>query len=399
MEAADEIFEDLETKIGSVFDSNGTKSASDESDDQFSMFDNSFISGERHISSSHVCKKILYISLCQGTNVRAWDVLLFLPNVAFLIFLVIRWSSTKRKLLATHSPIFRSFHILVALNAIVTLLRSVIAMIAGSVERSELEVIDRAGWIISIAVLTMSEISVIAYGFAGAQLDSKRSILRVSLMSGLIASILAVICGTIEFTIPDSLFAVHQKTYFRLFGYGGMLFAMIIAICFSAIYLAVIIMPVCPCARDRLNISLPNKPSFYQYCGVLFVIHLMQAIGAGMLEFKVDPNGLCILNFATFLYMTAYTPLVYSTFLGPFFKTAQPTLLFSYKAQIDDEADEENVPNQNSVQFSLTPGSIDLTNNDEPIVRNDVNSTMPVLIEGLASPDSVAEPTSVGNKY
>ena len=47
-------------------------------------------------------------------------------------------------------------------------------MIAGSVERSELEVIDRAGWIISIAVLTMSEISVIAYGFAGAQLDSKR---------------------------------------------------------------------------------------------------------------------------------------------------------------------------------------------------------------------------------
>ena len=71
MEAADEIFEDLETKIGSVFDSNGTKTASSgENDDQFSMFDNSFISGERHISSSHVCKKILYISLCQGTNVR-----------------------------------------------------------------------------------------------------------------------------------------------------------------------------------------------------------------------------------------------------------------------------------------------------------------------------------------
>ena len=75
------------------------------------------------------------------------------------------------------------------------------------------------------------------------------------------------------------------------------------------------------------------------------------------------------------------------------------SLFLTCISQIDDEADEENVPNQNSVQFSLTPGSIDLTNNDEPIVRNDVNSTMPVLIEGLASPDSVAEPTSVGNKY
>ena len=98
MEAADEIFEDIETKIGSVFD-NGTKTESDESDDQFSGFDNSFISGVKHISSGHVCKKILYISLCPGTSVRAWDVLLFLPTLAFLIFFLVRESSSvQRKL-------------------------------------------------------------------------------------------------------------------------------------------------------------------------------------------------------------------------------------------------------------------------------------------------------------
>ena len=104
--------------------------------------------------------------------------LLFLPTLTFLLFLGIRWTSTKRKLLATHSPIFRSFHILVALNTIVTLLRSIVAMIAGSMKPSEAEIIDRTAWIISLAVLMMTEICVIAYGLAGAQLDSKRCVLE-----------------------------------------------------------------------------------------------------------------------------------------------------------------------------------------------------------------------------
>lgn len=401
MEAADEIFEDIETKIGNIFD-NGTKTESDESDDQFSGFDNSFISGVKHISSGHVCKKILYISLCPGTSVRAWDVLLFLPTLAFLIFLGIRWSSTKRKLLATHSPIFRSFHVLVAGNTLVTLFRSIIAMIAGSFEPSEAETTDRSTWIISLAILMMTEISVITYGLAGAQLDSKKSIIRVSMASTAIASIFALISGILEFHKPEYLFAVHQKdsAHYQLFGYGGSLYAMVTATCFTAMYLAVLTMPLLPCVRLG-SITLPNKPSFYQYSGFLLLVHLLQAIGAGMLYFQVNPNGLCILNFGTFLYMTVFTPLVYSTFLGPFFKTAQPTLLFTYKAQIDDEEDEENAPNQHSVQFSLTPGSVDLTDDNEPIVRNGVTPTaMPALVDGLASPDSVEiEPTIVGARY
>lgn len=117
-----------------------------------------------------------------------------------------------------------------------------------------------------------------------------------------------------------------------LFGYGSAMYSMSISICFTLMYLMVAIIPLCPCVRGIL--AMPNKPSFYQYCGCLFVVHLMQAIGSGLLHFRSNPSGLCVLNFATFLYVTAYTPLVYSTFLGPFFKSAQPTLLFTYKAQV-----------------------------------------------------------------
>ena len=150
-----------------------------------------------------------------------------------------------------------------------------------------------------------------------------------------IASIFALISGILEFHKPEYLFAVHQKdsAHYQLFGYGGSLYAMVTATCFTAMYLAVLTMPIFPCVRLG-SITLPNKPSFYQYSGFLLLVHLIQAIGAGMLYFQVNPNGLCILNFGTFLYMTVFTPLVYSTFLGPFFKTAQPTLLFTYKAQV-----------------------------------------------------------------
>ena len=150
-----------------------------------------------------------------------------------------------------------------------------------------------------------------------------------------IASIFALISGILEFHKPEYLFAVHQKNaaHYQLFGYGGSLYAMVTATCFSAMYLAVLTMPLFPCVRLG-SITLPSKPSFYQYSGFLLLVHLIQAIGAGMLYFQVNPNGLCILNFGTFLYMTVFTPLVYSTFLGPFFKTAQPTLLFTYKAQV-----------------------------------------------------------------
>jgi len=274
-------------------------------------------------------------------------------------------------------------------------------MIAGSFEPSTDETVDRSTWIISLATLLMTEISVITYGLAGAQLDSKKSIIRVSSVSIAIASTFGLISGILEFNKPEYLFAVHKKdaTHYYLFGYGGSLYAMITAICISAMYLVVLVMPLFPSIRTG-SITMPNKPSFYLYSGFLLIVHLTQAIGAGLLYFKTNPDGLCILNFGTFLYMTVYTPLVYSTFLGPFFKTAQPTLLFSYKAQLDDEADEENTTNQNSVQFSLTPGSVDLIEDNEPIVRNGVSpAAMPTLIDGLASPDSVEiEPTMVGGK-
>ncbi len=56
---------------------------------------------------------------------------------------------------------------------------------------------------------------------------------------------------------------------------------------------------------------------------------------AGSLELVCGVSyGLCLVNLTTYLYFTAFTPIVYFTFLSPFFRLDQQTPAFSYKAQV-----------------------------------------------------------------
>lgn len=53
------------------------------------------------------------------------------------------------------------------------------------------------------------------------------------------------------------------------------------------------------------------------YAGILSVLNLVQALGA-LLFYLNQIYGLCIVDATTYLYFTAFTPLVYFTFLSPF---------------------------------------------------------------------------------
>ena len=58
--------------------------------------------------------------------------------------------------------------------------------------------------------------------------------------------------------------------------------------------------------------------------------------GAGMIYINGNPNGLCLLNLASFLYVAFFAPLTFIVFLNPLFHSNQPTLMFTYKAQVRD---------------------------------------------------------------
>ena len=83
----------FESFLGNSLKSNATPDET-EVDHSFDDFDDSFMLNDgkdhKYIKSSTMCKKILYLPICEGSSVRAWDVLLCLPTLAFMTFLVVR---------------------------------------------------------------------------------------------------------------------------------------------------------------------------------------------------------------------------------------------------------------------------------------------------------------------
>ena len=225
-----------------------------------------------------------------------------------------------------------------------------------------------------------------------------RAIKKLFAMAGLISFILHASEMILELEYPDPSYTVHPEhahegnTKFDLYGSGGPAFCMSSSACLALIYAVILILPFLPFVKNSL-IAIPNKPGFYQYVTFVLILYTVRFSGAALIYFKTDPNGMCILNLSEFLYVTFYAPFVYAAFLSPFFKTAQPTLLFSYKAQVDDLDDADDMPNASgSMQFSLDQSPQEEVESN-PIIRN--GSALPshsfISADTLASPESVTE--------
>ena len=154
----------------------------------------------------------------------------------------------------------------------------------------------------------------------------------------IIASILTTLAFSVsesvfEFSKADTSFEVfHGTRRYFIYGYGGASFCLAMSIILSLAYAVTLLCCMVPKIRNRF--CIPDKPPFYQYCGLLMAIHCLMASGAGMIYINSNPNGLCLLNFASFLYVAFFAPLIFVVFINPLFHSNQPTLLFTYKAQV-----------------------------------------------------------------
>ncbi|GFT68503.1 transmembrane protein adipocyte-associated 1 [Nephila pilipes] len=330
------------------------------------------------------CKLILYEEIL-NTRVRIWDLSILIPNVLFLLFMLIRCNRARLKLRATNSPIFSTFYILVALNAAISVLRCVVAMTVNAAIPIG-EITDKVLWVVVRCFLLATEISVLIFGLAFGHLDSQTSIRRILLVTTSVSLVYSGLQGALEITVPDENFCTLYKQK-GLFGHGGMLFWFISSIVFSLVYLIVLILPWTK-LRDRL--ALPSKPSFYWYILFLDLLNIFQAIGSGLLYYKQE-TGLCVVDVTAYVYFTIFTPLVYRTFLADFFSVTQPSIMFSYKAQVDDVVEDDNVslPHQLSCSSLKTDSDYIYQNNSlYDSTHFDAANINPLYIHSLQSPDS-----------
>lgn len=357
--------------------------------------DNGTVMPPAIIVPEHFCKWILYHEI-PGSRVRTWDLSILVPHVLFVLFMAVRFNRARLKLRATSSPIFYTFYVLVALNATTSVVRCVVSMTV-SAALPVGGVADKVLWVAVRFFLLSTEMSVLIFGLAFGHLDSRTSIRRVLAVTSLVAFVYSGTQGVLELILPDQKFYVPDRN-FALFGHGGMLFWFISSAVFAVVYLVVFCLPWTG-LRDR--VALPSKQSFYWYALFLALLNLAQAVGSGLYYYNVV-EGLCVVDVTSYIYFTAFTPLVYKTFLADVFSISQPSILFSYKAQTDDpvEDDDVSLPHQLSCSSLKTDSDYIFQNTSAyDSTHFDTANVNPLYAQSLQSPDSIIGFDGAYNRY
>uniref|UniRef100_A0A4W5JAF1 Integral membrane protein GPR175 n=1 Tax=Hucho hucho TaxID=62062 RepID=A0A4W5JAF1_9TELE len=287
---------------------------------------------EANITKPHRCLQVLYEDIGES-RVRFWDLMLLIPNVAFIMFLMWKLPSARAKIRLTSSPIFITFYILVFVVAAVGITRAIVSMTVSA--SSAATIIDKVLWEITRFFLLAIELSVIILGLAFGHLESKSSIKRVLAITAVLALGYSITQGTLEILYPDKHLSAED---FNIYGHGGRHFWLASSCFFFLVYSLIVILPKTP-VRER--ISLPSKKSFYVYAAVLSLLNLVQGLGSALLCAGII-EGLCCVDVTTFLYFSVFAPLIYVTFLKGFFGS-EPKILFSYKCQVDEPDDQTDV--------------------------------------------------------
>lgn len=351
-----------------------------------------------------ICQTILYDDI-RGSSIRIWDLIILVPNTVFLLFLVWKMKSAINKLRTTESPMFTAFYVMVLMVALISVLRCVVSMTVSTAVPAGDDV-DKAIWLILRFFLLATEMSIVIFGLAAGHLDSRKSIQIVLLATTCIALIYSSTQGTLEFLQPDPKFHVQKpgqginatSVDYDIFGHGGMIFWLSSSLFFFVVYSCIFILPW---TTLKEKFSLPPKKSFYWYCLFLAVLNLIQAVGSGLLYASII-NGMCVVDLTTYIYFTCFAPLVYMVFLHNFFKISQTRILFSYKNQQDEVAEDDNVSmpyaaNRKAEDSDSFVGSYDSTHFDRHPVLNAsvqnhlIDDTLNVVVEDFSPPSFPSE--------
>ncbi|KAJ1365853.1 hypothetical protein KIN20_026310 [Parelaphostrongylus tenuis] len=343
------------TSLGDAKFSNFTRRIPQESPEWImNIFpNNSFLDGETHANIKGFCRDVLLYEL-PVLGLRYWDIAILIPNLIFSLFLLLKARHVLKKITGSRSPVFRAFFILVYLTTFMNIVRCIVSMSISATNPIG-ELVDKILWIALKFFYMTSELSVLTFALLFGHLDSSTSIRRALMATLLISLVHTAIQSVLEFKV------IHQSIadgFFDLHSHGGVLFWMLTAAAFALVYLFVLCLPL-TCVRRY--VTLPSKWSFYLYCILLSFLNVLQSFGAVLLFFQAS-DGMCFIDFSTYLYFCFYTPIVYMTFLRRSLKhpnSNSGNSLFSYRKQRDEHGSGD-LPDSYYPRFSgLTSPSYD----------------------------------------
>ena len=324
---------DLETEfindVESFFlgtDDNSSESGVSTTEDPFFADDDFFHPSVIH--DGEACKAILHLTV-GGGGVRVWDLLLLLPNLAFLLFLFWRLPVTRLRLRATSSTAVSVLWSGLLACSLVSTARCLLALLLHLAGGSA--VTDTAVWLAARFVFLTAELALALVSLAAGPESLTRRLLWASLAASLTVCSLQ---AYLEYGHPFyglKVIATGQQ----IFGHGGPVFWSVSSFLLVTFYIAVLSSAGCG--------KMTRPRPFYVYCMVLLGVNLMYGVGATLLAANLH-SGLCLTNLAGFTYFSFLPALAYSCLF------AGSAGLFAYRAQQDEEVeDEDDAPA--SVQF------------------------------------------------
>ncbi|CAF0915642.1 unnamed protein product [Rotaria sp. Silwood1] len=294
-----------------------------------------------------------------SSQIRYFDVLILIPNLIFLLFIIIKWIRRRTKL-NTNKPLLLSVTCLLLFVTLSNISRCLFVMIFPDNAFHGQEIIVKILWLCIRFFLLWTELSVLLFGICFGRSNSNRpsiKTLKVLIISFIFASIYITTQAVLEFR-GDTRPIKFQTSDYHLYSYGGMKFLLISSSIFLTMYIILFFLP-CLCRRHKRY--LPIRRSFYFYCFVLALINMIQIIGTILNLTEATIYSMCIVDGTKCTFYICFAPFVYYQFLRRALKSNVliPRIIYADSTIHDDEDDDLIDPGVNTLIDNSTNDRLD----------------------------------------
>ncbi|CAF1152051.1 unnamed protein product [Rotaria sordida] len=284
-----------------------------------------------------------YRSRPTRTVVRYFDLIILIPNLIFLLFLIIKWYHTRTKL-NFNKPLLFTVSCLIFIVSFVNIIRCLYSMIFAEQTLYAIGIILKILWLLVRFTLLCTELSLLVFGIYFGRSNPNRpwiKTIKILIISSICSLIYTITQGVLEFrgdTRPSSF----QLTNYNLYSYGGMKFLLISSSIFLLMYIIIFFLPIL-CRQHRKY--LPIRRSFYIYCFIMAIINGIQIIGTILNLTETTKFAMCIVDGTTCIFYICFAPFVYHQFLRRALssQTLIPQVMYADSTIIDDDDDDDHL--------------------------------------------------------